>query len=210
MIHVWRVEGQELVLNLRELLKYTEFNSVYIRDASNDKALSKREFKYIDFITNRDGFCVKEGYNDKEAHVFAVKNVGMPSDYIPDKYVLRAIDKARELNGGVIEDLIDSTVAAFRVDAKLVKHVRFLMEKIEGEVKDVADVENVLKLTDAVINISSVIPAKIIKLLALREEYDKQQSKTNNTKRGGGELSNSLDGTGIEQLQDTGQVERMD
>lgn len=210
MIHVWKVEGQELVLNLKELLKYSEFTAIYARDTSNGKALAKREFKYIDFIVNRDGYCVREGYNEKEAHAFAVKNAGMPSDYTPDKAVAKALAKAKELNGGVIEDLIDSTVAAFRVDAKLVKHVRALMEKIEGDVKEVSDVENVLKLTDAVINISNTIPLKITKLLALREEYDKQQSKISNTKRGGGELSNSLDGTGIEQLQDTGEVERMD
>lgn len=210
MIHVWKIEKDELVLNLRELLKYPEFASLYTRDTMNGKLMAKREFKYIDFIANRDGHCVKEGYDSKEAHEFAVKNSGLPSDYKPDKYVSRAIEKAQELNGGVIEDLIDSTVAAFHVDAKLVKHVRALMEKITGEVKEIADVENIMRLTDTLINISSTIPAKVTKLLLLREEYDKQKSKTINTKRGGGELSNSYDGAGIEQFSDSGEVERLD
>ena len=210
MIYLWRVEQEELVLNLREILKYKEFESIYLRDASNGKMLSKREFRYIDFIANRESYCVREGLNKTEAHNFAIKNSGLPSDYKADKYIERAIEKAKELNGGVIEDLIDSTVAAFHVDAKLVKHVRDLMEKIEGDVKELKDVENVLKLTDTLINISSTIPAKVTKLLSLREEYDKQQSKLTNTRRGGGEISNSFDGTGIEQLNDTGQVEKLD
>ena len=210
MIHVWRVEGAELVLNLKELLKYDEFKILYVRDTSNGKMLAHREFKYIDFIANRDSHCVREGFNEKEAHTFAVKNSGLPSTYMPDKFVIKAVNLAKELNGGIIEELIDSTVAAFRVDAKLVKHVKFLMEDIAGKVTDVASVENVLKLTDAIINISATIPSKVEKLLALRAEYDKQKSKQTNTMRGGAELLNSFDGTGIEELSDTGKVESLD
>lgn len=210
MIYLWKVEGQKLVLNLAEILKYPDIAAIYIRDTSSNKMISSREFKYIDFIANRDSFCVREGYNEKEAHEFACKNAFMPQDYTPDKQVIKAINKCKELNGGIIEDMIDATVSAFRVDAKLVKHIKVLMENIGDKLDKIQDVENVMKITDTVINLSNTIPFKIEKLLKLREEYDKKVSGKLNTERGGREITNSLEGTGIEESQDTGEVERLD
>ena len=200
-------------------MQYPALRALYVRDNTNGRIMAEREFKYIHFICDRDSFCVTEGFSDKEAHAFAKKHSGMPESYKPDKFVMRAIDLVKELNGGVIEEMIDATVSAFRVDAKLVKHVKILMENIGDKLKvakdntdvdDLDSVERVMKLTDAIINISNAIPSKIEKLLKLREEYDNQKNKVTNTRRGGGELTESYDGRGIEEFSDTGEVERLD
>ena len=210
MIYLWRLEGQELVLNLKEILKYDELAAIYKRDKPADKMIAKRDFKFIDLIADRDSFCVREGLSLTEAITFAAKNSNMPSDFKPDKQIMKAIEKAKELNGGIIEDMLDSTISAFRVDAKLVKHIKVLMEDVGDNLKDLTDVEKVMKLTDIVINVSNTIPDKINKLLVLREEYNKKLNKTLNTQRGGKELTASFDGAGLEEFKDSGKVERVD
>jgi len=210
MIYLWKLNGDELELNLPEILKYTSLAKIYSRDTMAGKVSAKREFKYIDFLANRDSFCVLQGLSKEEAHKFAKKHSRLPKDWAPDEYLVKAIECAKSLNGGIIEDLIDATVTAFRVDARMMSKLKDLLEVLENKVTDVEGVLQVTKLTDTISNVAGTIPNKINKLLELREEYAKAQSKQINEKRGGGEIGNSLDGSGIEQYSDTGIAEKLD
>jgi len=195
---------------LSEILKYPKIAKVYTRDRMEGKMLAKREFRYIDFLVNRDSFCIREGLSDAEAIAFAKHNSGLPKEYVADKIVIEATETCRHLNGGIIEDLIDATVSAFRVDAKMMIKVKELLESLATKVADIDGVTQITKMTDSIINISGTIPGKITKLLELREAYAKAQSKTIDERRGGGEIGNSYDGSGIEKYSDTGEVEKLD
>lgn len=210
MIYLWKLNGEELELNLSEILKYKELEKVYTRDKMAGKMLAKAEFRYIDFLANRDSYCIKNGLSELEAKKFAIANSRLPDNYVPDKITQAAITKARELNGGVIEDLIDATVSAFRVDAKMMIKIKQLLEQEGVKVADVQGVEAIMKMTDAVIKMSSTIPNKINQLLELREAYEKKLKEGTNEKRGGGEISNSYDGSGIERYADDGDIEKLD
>jgi hypothetical protein len=101
MIYLWKVEKDELVLDLREVLKYEDLAAIYRRDStskSKDKAM--KEFRYIDFIANRDGYCVQNGLNSNDAHEFAREHSGLPTGWKPDDAVIKAIKCAKRLNGG--------------------------------------------------------------------------------------------------------------
>jgi len=209
--HLWKIENnQTLVLNLREILKYNEFAIIYNRDKTNGKLQAHNEFKYIDFHSNRAGVPIVSGFNAKETHEFAIKHSNLSDKYLPDEHVKKAIKKAKELNSGVIEDMIDTIVAALHVSAKVVTHAKELMEDLESKAKTVEEIQAIIKLTDVVVDMANTIPMKVKKLLELKDEYDKQEAKTSNTKRGGGELTESFDGGGFEKSDDTGQVERLD
>lgn len=209
--HLWRVENnKELVLNLREILKYNELAIIYTRDKTNGKMQALNEFRYIDFFANRESFPIVSGFNEKETHNFAIKHSYLPDSYKPDESVKKAIKKAKELNAGVIENMIDTIVIALRISSKLATHAKDLLDDMESKIKTPEDIREAMKLTDVVVDLANTVPVKIKKLLELRAEYDKQESKSLNAKRGGGELTASLEGGGFEQSDDSGQVETLD
>lgn len=209
--HLWKIENnQTLVLNLREILKYNELAIIYTRDKTNGKLQALNEFRYIDFHANRESVPIVSGFNDKETHAFAIKHSYLPDSYKPDDAVKKAIKKAKELNAGVIEDMIDTIVTALRTSSKLAVHANNLLNDLESNIKSNDDIQVAMKLTDIVVDLANTVPIKIKKLLELRAEYDKQESKHLNSKRGGGELTESYDGGGIEQSDDSGQVEKLD
>lgn len=210
MIYLWTIKNSEIELNLKEILKYKQTEYIYARDKMNGKDRAKQEFKYIDFMSNRDSFPIREGLSYNDSHKFAVLHSGLPKDYTADKYVKEAIELCKTLNGGVIETLIDSTVAAFRVDANLMAKIKIFIQDLEDKVITVEGVNEIVKLTDTIITMSGKIPGKITSLLTLRDEYDKQVNKIVNEKRGGGEISSSFDGGGFEQSTDSGEVEKVD
>lgn len=210
MIYLWRLEGDTLVLNLKEILKYDELGIIYKRDHSSDKMFAKREYRYLDFVSDRDSYPIMNGLSNQEAHNFAVEHAGMARDYKPDDIMIKAIHVCRRLNGGIIEGLIDTTIDAFRIDARLMAKVKKLATELEKKAITVNDISTIMDLTKATINMSAEIPNKVTKLLALKEEYNNSKSKTSEALRGGGDISNSYEGTGIEVRADSGQTERLD
>lgn len=210
MIYLWRLEGDSLVLNLKEILKYDELGIIYRRDKSNDKMLAKREYRYLDFIADRDSYPIMNGLSNLEAHNFAVEHAGMAKDYKPDDIMKKAVEVCRRLNGGIIEGLIDTTIDAFRIDARLMGKVKKLASELEKKALTIEDISTIMDLTKATIAMSAEIPSKVAKLLALKEEYNNSKSKTAEALRGGGVIGNSYDGTGLEQRADSGQVESLD
>ena len=209
--HLWKIENnQTLVLDLREILKYNEFAIIYNRDKTNGKLQAHNEFKYIDFHANRAGVPIISGFSASETHAFAIKHSNLSDKYLPDDAVKKAIRKAKELNSGVIEDMIDTTIAALRVSAKVATHAKELMESLESTARTVDEIQAIIKLSDVVVDMANTIPMKVKKLLELKDEYDKQESKSLNTKRGGGEVTESFDGGGFEKSDDSGKVEKLD
>lgn len=210
MIYLWRLEKETLVLNLEEILKYDDLAIIYRRDQSADKYMAKREFKYIDFIANRDSYCVENGFSDRESHNFAVEHSGLPKDYKPDKLIVKGVQTSRRLNGGVIEELIDTTIGAFRIDAKIMGKMKKLAQDLFVKATTVEDITGIMDLTKAVIDMSSAIPTKVTKLLELKIQYNDSKSKTSNSLRGGGEIANSYEGDGLEKFSDSGKVETLE
>lgn len=210
MIYLWTVSGSDLELNIKELLKYKELAEIYSRDKTDGKLIAKQHFKYIDFMSNRDSFPIREGYNKLDAHKFALKHSGLSNNFKTDGAIEDAIFLCQGLNGGVIENLIDATVAAFRVDANLMGKAKEFIHSLEDKVTTPDGINEIIKLTDMIINASGKIPSKIESLLKLREEYDKKINKIVNEKRGGGEIPNSYNGSGFEEFSDTGEIKRLD
>jgi len=197
MIHLWTITGNTLKLNTSEILKYKELAIIYKRDDSDDKAFAHKEFRYIDFLSNREGYCIVNGLSKKDAHNHAVLNSNLHKDYKPDTFVKIAISKVYdELNGGVIEKLIDSSIRSMSISASAVVQItdkaEDIIEKASGTDEDIA---KLIGLITQITNISASIPDKVRKLLDLRKEYD-IASKGTIIERGGKAYTDSLDGNG--------------
>lgn len=210
MIYLWNIQGDTLELNIREILKYPELAKLYGRDKSNLHAQAKREFHYIDFLCNIDSFPIQEGLTKEEAHAFAVKHSNLLEDYKPDKDVKKAINLVKELNGGVIENMLIAAISALKADSVILNKTKVLLEKLTNEADDVESFDNIFKLTNTLLTVSSQIPAKVKSLTELKENYDKVKKNGGETMRGGGDLKNSYEGRGFEELSGTGEVERLD
>lgn len=210
MIYLWKIEKNDIKLNLEELLKYDEFRIIYLRDKNPSKHIATQHFKYIDFIANRDSFPNREGYSESESRKFAAINSGLGDKFIADKDLNIAIAKARQLNGGIIENLLDNIIAAFRSDAQIVSKMRTALQAKVNSAATIEDFKETIKLSDTLVEISSTIPGKIDKFLTLREEYEKKLKTGITRLRGGGEISNSYDGGDFEELSDSGEVEKVD
>jgi len=197
MIHLWNVTGDTLNLNVSEILKYKELTVIYKRDNTDDKSFAHKEFRYIDFLSNREGYCIVNGLSKKEAHKHAVLNSNLHKDYIPDAFIKIAINKVYdELNGGVIEKLIDSTIRSLNLSAETVVQItnraEELLDKASGTDEDIT---KLITLTNQVSQIAVGIPDKVTKLIELRKQYD-TASKGTIQERGGKEYTASLDGAG--------------
>lgn len=197
MIHLWNVIGDTLTLNVSEILKYKELAIVYKRDQTDNKSFAYKEFRYIDFLSNREGFCIVNGLSKKEAVKHAILNSNLHPDYKADTFVNIAICKVYDdLNGGVIEKLIDSAVRSLNISASAIVQItdkaEDIIEKASGTDEDIA---KLVGLLTQITNISASIPDKVHKLIDLRKEYD-LSNKGSVIERGGKAYTDSLDGAG--------------
>ena len=197
MIHLWTIKGDTLVLNISEILKYKELAIIYKRDETDNKSFAHKEFRYIDFLSNREGYCILNGLSKKEMHLHAIRNSNLHEDYKPDTFVKIAISKVYdELNGGVIEKLIDSAVRSLNICSQGIVQMTDKAEDII-EKASITD-EDIAKLTGLLTQINTMsasIPVKVRTLLDLRKEYD-FASKGSIIERGGKTYTDSLDGNG--------------
>jgi len=211
MIHLWQTTGNTLTLNVSEILKYKELAIIYKRDETDNKAFAHKEFRYIDFLSNREGYCIMNGLSKKEAHSHAVKNSNLHPDYKPDTFIKIAISKVYdELNGGVIEKLIDSSIRSLQIAAsgivQMTDKAEDIIDKASGTDEDIA---KLIGLLTQITTMSASIPTKVRTLLDLRKEYD-ISSKGTVIERGGKAYTDSLDGNGDVESEGSDEDDRME
>jgi len=194
MIHIWTIDNNyQLQLNVIELLKYPLLAKIYELDTSKGKTLSKEYYKYLDFITNSSGYCVKHGLNNKEAHEYAFKNTNLPKDYeFPKNHkdILKYV--IDELEYDIITDLVNSAVKALKVSAKSLKaYIDRLNELEESDFKD-KDGEPI-DLSNTVNKVMKTI-SDIPKGIAEFEVLVNKQKSNKSVLRGANEFESSMEG----------------
>lgn len=195
MIHAFKIENDNLVLDVEEILQYDILRDIYVRDNSKNKEFAYKEFRFIHFLSDRKGYIVKAGLNKKDAYEFARSNSNLPDGYTPDNLVLTAVDFVKsKLNITTVEDLITSTVKSLNITGRVIRTLTAGIEDImskEIEIKDLALCEDTLK---QIIKISNEIPDRIDALTELQDKWDKIEKGVTSI-RGGATYSESYDGT---------------
>jgi len=208
MIHVWKVEGDKLELNKEELLQYPALAAILQRDQYPGKEFALKEFKYINLLADKNGYCILNGLDKKSAHAYAVQFSGLPKDYVPDAKVKAAIQCVLDsLNTTVIERSLQNAIKALATSSKLTdKMADVLEQKI-----DVATTPDTIKecglLIKELMNLGKELPSQISTLTELQKAWASEQK--GGTVRGGKVYTSSLDGDDELGFNGSG-VERLD
>lgn len=193
MVHLWKIERDNLVLDVEELLKYPILANVYRSDKSKDKFESKEYFKYIDFITNPRGHCYVTGLNEKESHEYSLRQTRLPEDYeFPknNKDIIKFVNN--ELQFDPINTLVNGAIKSLNITIKTINNYVSHLNNIEEQ--DYKDTEgNPIDLTGIInkmMKISDEIPNNIKRFESLLAK----QSEKGIITRGTTEYSDSMDG----------------
>lgn len=195
MVHTFKIENDKLIIDIDQILQYPLLQQIYSRDYSNDKSFADKEFRFIYYLTDRKGYCIKAGLSKIESYNFARKNAGLSDDYIPDKVIIAAIDFVKDnLNITAVEDLITSTIKGLNMISKT---VRVLTNSVEDLMEKEIDLKAMVAFEESInqiLKIANDIPSKIESLTELNNKWDKIEKGLSSI-RGGQIYRNSYDGT---------------
>lgn len=194
MIHLWYIDNNDnLVLDIKELLKYPILAKIYQNDISTEKTTAREFFKYIDFRTSSTGYIRRNGLNDKEAHKYALSQTKLSKDFIFPNNLKTILDFVSEnLEYDVVATLVTTAIKALRVSTKSLNvYIDNLNELESSEYKDKeGNPIDISALISKALNTISNIPKDITNLEKLLE----LQKSSKAVVRGSTEYKNSMDG----------------
>ncbi len=211
MIELFDIVENKLEINAKEVLMYKEFADIYAADKSPDKKIAYDIFKYIVFTCRTSSHAKMRGMSSKLRHAHALANTDLPKTYTPTDLVRRAMAKYTELNKTLISSMLEDVTAALEMGTQGVScmkdQMEVMIEEISSSKTDEKKQETINKLIatmQKVLDFSNTLPASIIKLTSLKEQYEKQieLSSLKSKQRGGKEHKSSYDGDGEDNTED--------
>ena len=133
----------------------------------------------------------QSGLSDKEALIMAIEQAGLSSNYIPDKLVLKIIDKYYNQNIGEAGRTVENLIKGIHnVNVSIDVINTLINEKLKTE-GDIETIERLLSLVDSINTKASKIPSIISSLNEARQNllYEKETEMA----RGGTTVTSSMD-----------------
>lgn len=186
------LRGNAVELDHDEIALVPEFKAILDSDKSTGTSIAFKEFAYIYAIADPKSKANTKGYDDNDAHEYAITLANLPLDYKPDKIVIAAIERYKKDSDTVANELRKEILLTMNTSVKIVSRLRKIIEKKLDKV-DITDQE-VITLTDAlskVISINDSLP-KQIKALKESERLIAEEQDTEIKGRGGIEISDSM------------------
>ena len=218
------VEGGLLVLAKEELRNIAPFKAILERDKGSDgdhdgrkKYKAFKEFYYIWYVCDVRSPGNRSGYNEKELHVYAIKESRLEDTYKPDKLIKEAIlyYRGEQEKMLVSSAAVSNLIKGIRMADTLCRRMTSNMEKIlqqeeeESELREERKLAgeqvepvNILEMAgrtqallaqfDQLVKIAEKTP-KILSTLEGLEKKLKIEETGVNTVRGGGVKGNRAD-----------------
>ena len=168
--------------NIREL---------YRRDKTADKRNYIAECIVIYYLGDPKSPARQSGLSDPEALRMAIEQAGLNKGYIPDKLVLRLIQRYYDENiteaGKVVEN-IQKGIHNINLSIDVMNNL--LNEKLNSSIT-LEDVPNILKLVDSVNEKAGELPSILKNLEEAKQSL--MYEKTTEVSRGGGAVLSSMD-----------------
>lgn len=167
-----------------------DIRELYNRDKTKDKGKYIAECIVIYYLGDPKSPAKQSGLSDAEALNMAIEQAGLPKTYLPDKLVIRLIQRYYEQNiteaGIVVENILKSI---HNINLGLTKLNDLLNEKLNGTVT-LDDAGIVLGLVDNVTKKAGEIPSILKKVQEAKENlmYEKQTEVS----RGGNVILSSM------------------
>lgn len=211
-------DNHQLIFDKEYLRGIPEFKTLLERKMTKEgdfdgrkKLMHWQVFLYVKIVADRFSFPNLGGYNDDEVHVAAIKESKLDSTFKPDKDVLAAIEKFKEIQDILLPTLstINTVLKGIRssdaIAQILVKgindQIQLYKKKMEdsirnGETVNIADqiliVDGLLKQLASVQKIAETVP-RTQETLEKLEERLKKETAGDVVGRGGKTIGNRAD-----------------
>lgn len=175
---------------IRQLID-RDIRELYRRDKTADKRNYIAECIVIYYLGDPKSPARQSGLSDPEALKMAIEQAGLDKGYIPDKLVLRLIQRYYDENiteaGKVVEN-IQKGIHNINLSIDVMNNL--LNEKLNSSIT-LEDVPNILKLVDSVNEKAGELPSILKNLEEAKQNL--MYEKTTEVSRGGGAVLSSMD-----------------
>lgn len=175
---------------IRQLID-RDIRELYRRDKTADKRNYIAECIVIYYLGDPKSPARQSGLSDPEALKMAIEQAGLDKGYIPDKLVLRLIQRYYDENiteaGKVVEN-IQKGIHNINLSIDVMNNL--LNEKLNSLIT-LEDVPNILKLVDSVNEKAGELPSILKHLEEAKQSL--MYEKTTEISRGGGAVLSSMD-----------------
>lgn len=175
---------------IRQLID-RDIRELYRRDKTADKRNYIAECIVIYYLGDPKSPARQSGLSDPEALKMAIEQAGLDKGYIPDKLVLRLIQRYYDENiteaGKVVEN-IQKGIHNINLSIDVMNNL--LNEKLNSLIT-LEDVPNILKLVDSVNEKAGELPSILKNLEEAKQSL--MYEKTTEVSRGGGAVLSSMD-----------------
>ena len=175
---------------IRQLID-KDIRELYRRDKTADKKNYIAECIVIYYLGDPKSPARQSGLSDPEALRMAIEQAGLDKGYIPDKLVLRLIQRYYDENiteaGKVVEN-IQKGIHNINLSIDVMNNL--LNEKLNSSIT-LEDIPNILKLVDSVNEKAGELPSILKNLEEAKQSL--MYEKTTEVSRGGGAVLSSMD-----------------
>ena len=182
--------GMPVPPTIRQLVD-KDIRELYTRDKSKDKKRYIQEAIVIYYLGDPKSPAKQAGLSDVESLNMAIEQADLPSNYIPDKLVLKLIDKYYKQNIGEAGRTVENILKGIHnVNISIDVINQYLNEKLKT-ITDADQIEKILTLVDNVNKKAGEIPNLVKKLEEAKQNllYEKETEMA----RGGNIVSSSMD-----------------
>lgn len=182
--------GMPIPPTIRQLVD-KDIRELYTRDKSKDKKRYIQEAIVIYYLGDPKSPAKQAGLSDVESLNMAIEQADLPSNYIPDKLVLKLIDKYYKQNIGEAGRTVENILKGIHnVNLSIDVINQYLNEKLKT-ITDADQIEKILTLVDNVNKKAGEIPNLVKKLEEAKQNllYEKETEMA----RGGNIVSSSMD-----------------
>lgn len=180
-----------LRLNYPEILLVREFETLVTRDNSVGKTVAFNEFRFIYHIVDPLSRPNQEGYNEKRATEYAIKDCRFKPDYQPDLQIIAALTKYAELRSSLIVEVCQELLISVSSTPDILKKIRRRMDELLLlETVTTENIREMLSLQKQIIEMASEVPTLVKKIATAQKEIESSDTKL---ARGKVAISSSMD-----------------
>lgn len=168
-----------------------DIRELYTRDETIDKSIYIKEIGVIYYLGNPNSPVRQQGLSDEECLKEAIKNFDLPSNYVPDKLMMKIIDRYYEQCITVAGRAIENILRTLHVcELATTKVLNILNQKLQGDITN-DDINIILSLIDNTTKRAKDMPDT---MKALNTAYENlRNEEETQLARGGAKILSSMD-----------------
>lgn len=168
-----------------------DIRELYTRDETIDKSVYIKEVGVIYYLGNPNSPVRQQGLSDEECLKEAIKNFDLPANYLPDKLMMRIIERYYEQCITVAGRAIENILRTLHVcELATTKVLDILNQKLKGDITN-DDINIILNLIDNTTKRAKDMPDT---MKALNTAYENlRNEEETQLARGGAKILSSMD-----------------